>query len=267
MSALNWDREKWLAGLKPAGDWALEERSIPRMVMGRDYDKILWADREPIMIVADTGQGKTTFIDNVLATSIGLLPDLAGFQVRQFHRILYLAMDRPEQARHSLARFIHEDEVARWNEKVVVPQDSPPFTLNQTHLWLAEAAEAADCDCIITDCLVNITNGMSEDEEGAKINEAHQEVCRRGIQLMIAHHPRKRTAADHKMRAPYTLDDIYGSKFIPGGCGSVLFFHSWEDQLGNTSTFKVDHIKSPAGRVEIPPLKVDKRTGLIGWAI
>lgn len=261
---LNWDKDKWLSELQPAGDWALAERPVPRMVMGRDHDKILWANLEPFMVVAETGQGKSTFFNNIIKAGIGLLPDVAGFQVRQFHRILYLVMDRPEQARHALARMIQPDEVSVWNEKVVIQHGAAPFTLNQTKYWLAEAAEAADADCVISDSLMNITSGMSEDEEGQRINEAHQETCRRGIQLGLAHHPRKRSPQDKGK--PYSLDDVYGSKFIPGGCGSVLLFHSWaEDTTG--ATFAIEQIKSPAGQVTIPLLRVERRTGLIGWAV
>ncbi len=263
--SLSWDKEHWLTQLRPAADWALEERAVPRMVMGRDRDKILWADREPLMVCADTGQGKTTWLQNMIKAGIGLIPDVAGYQVRQFNRILYLVMDRPEQARHSLGRLIVGTETSRWNEKVVVQHGSAPFTLNQTSIWLAEAAEAAGADCVMVDSLMNIASGMSEDDEGTRINEAHQEVCRRGIQLVIAHHPRKRSPQDRGKA--YGLDDIYGSKFIAGGCGSVLFFHSWQDVPGNMSTFCIDHIKSPAGRVDIPLLRIDKRTGSIEWAV
>lgn len=265
MSSFAWDKDTWLAGLMPAGNWALEERPIPRMVMGRDHDKILWANQEPLMVVAETGQGKSTLLQNIIKAGIGLLPDVAGFQVRQFHRVLYLVMDRPEQARHSFARLVQPDEVDVWNEKVIIHHGSAPFTLNQTKFWLREAAEAADADCVVTDSLMNITNGMSDDEEGTKINEAHQDCCRGGIQLALAHHPRKRMPQD--VKKAYSLDDVYGSKFIAGGCGSVLFIHSWVDEPGMTSTFAIEQVKSPAGKVEIPPLRVDRRTGLIEWAV
>ena len=121
---------------------------------------------------------------------------------------------------------------------------------------------SCSADCLVIDSLKDITSAISDDDDGIKINKALQAVTREGIELMITHHPRKMSNERWKKGdAPSpTLDDVYGSKFITAGAGSVLFLYN--SQMGSVS---ISHVKSPAGEVTFERVAFDGPTGEAGW--
>lgn len=260
----------WTEKVYPAGDWALEERAVPRMVMGRG-DEILWADQESFIIVADTGYGKSTLAQNIIKASIGLSPDVLGMSVRQFDRILYIAADRPPQIRASMARFMQEETREVWNEKLLVHEGPLGFYVNKNPESLLDfAAMRRDhwggnsAQCLVIDSIKDLASEMSGDEDGSKYNEALQLVCRENIQVMATHHPRKGMSGPPKKKGDFepTLDDIYGSKFIPAGAGSVLYLSKTE-----TGSLSMNHLKAPAGILELPHIIFDGRSGAVRQAL
>ena len=268
----SWQPSDWEKNVYPAGDWALEERATPRMVMGRD-SRILWADGESLVIVADTGYGKSSLSNNIVQAGIGLADDVLGFEVRRFERVLYIAADRPMQTRYNLRRMITEDTREYWNEHVHIHDGPLPFYLNEKPEYMGMFAKmtrekwgAKPADCVIIDSLMNVATGLSDDEEGIKVNAALQAVCREGIQLLVTHHPRKGQSMRGKKgddNMP-TLDDVFGSKFITGGAGSVIYLHNHDIIDGS---LEVTHLKSPAGPVDFHRICFENETGKVQWVL
>lgn len=237
--------------------------------MGKD-DEILWAEEESFIIVGDTGYGKSTLAQNIVKTGIGLQSDVIGYPVREFKRVLYIAADRPMQIKYSLSRMVNEATRSHWNEHVHVHEGPLDFAINEKPDLLSAFAKLSRekwggvmADCLVIDSLKDIASAISDDEDGIKVNRALQAVTREGIQLMITHHPRKMGNDRWKkgeVPTP-TLDDVYGSKFITAGAGSVLFLYN--PALDGVN---IAHVKSPAGEVVLPRVSFSKVTGLASWA-
>ena len=237
--------------------------------MGRGTE-ILWADGETILIVGDTGYGKSTIAQNIVKAAIGLQPDVLDMEMRQFDRVLYIAADRPPQIKASIARMMSEETREHWNTKVLVHEGPIGFQVNkEPDKLLSFAAMPRDHwgglapEAIIIDSIKDLATGISDDEEGMKYNNALQKVCAEGIQVLGTHHPRKApTQRNTKEYQEPTLDDVFGSKFITAGAGSVVMLHD----LVN-GTLRLKHLKAPAGIMEFPRITFERETGLCTWAL
>ncbi len=267
-----WTPAKWDEHVYPAGDWVLQDADQSRMLMGRD-DQIIWAKSESLFVVGDTGYGKSTYMQNIAMTAIGLKSDMLGFKVQRFQRILYIAADRPSQIKYSLARMVDDNNRQIWNEHVFVHEGPLDFAINERpELLLAYAQHPRDkwdgqgCDLLIVDSLKDVANAISDDEEGMKVNAALQSVNRAGIELMVSHHPRKGATIQRNGKplppSRPSLDDVFGSKFLTAGAGSVIFIH---DKDGDN--VQATQVKSPAGEVYLPAMRFDPTTGGAKWAI
>lgn len=247
----------------PAGDWALDEPEASRAVVGSGQ-RILWADGESLLIVGDTGNGKSTLTQNIIRASIGLIPDVIGLQVRQFRRVLYIAADRPSQIRYSFRRMVNEQTRQTWNDRVYVHHGPPDFALNEEpHKLLpfvrelSEKLDREPFDCMVIDSLKDVVSEIDDNEAGIRINHALQTVCQQGIQLSANLHPRKIALVKGVAPAP-GLDDVNGNKNIIAGAGSVAFIGS--PQQGISPFY---HLKSPSERIDGIGLRFDKPTGNI----
>jgi len=70
-------------------------------------DRVLWATGEGLMIVGPQGVGKSTVVQQLVLSRLGLRGDFCGYPVAVDDRpVLYLAMDRPRQIARSMARMI-----------------------------------------------------------------------------------------------------------------------------------------------------------------
>ena len=75
-----------------------------------DGDSLLWAQGEALIIVGGNGVGKTTLAAQIIRGRIGLQKSCLGLPVIEGNkRVLYLAMDRPSQARRALNRLFRND--------------------------------------------------------------------------------------------------------------------------------------------------------------
>ncbi len=257
-------REYVLRKVFPAGDWALNETENSRALVGKG-DQILWAKGEPFITCGDTSHGKSTFDQNIMRGSIGLIEDVIGLAVSQFKHVLYVAADRPSQIKYSVQRMVNEGNRGIWNQRVHMHEGPLDFTLNEAPFkllpWIRDVADKLEqepFDCVFLDSLKDLVSAMDENTEGIHINQAFQSVCQQGIELGVMVHPRK-LGGDRKS-API-LDDVGGSKQIVNGAGSVIFLGSPDEN----NYQQLYHLKPPAERISNVSLRFEKKTGNIDW--
>lgn len=250
--------------LFPAGEWALTEPSSSRAVVGVGQ-QILWADEEPLLVVADTGSGKSTIQQNILRASIGLIPSVLGMPARHFKSALYIAADRPKQIRYSLKRMVSEDTADTWDQFVYIHDGPLPFPINEKPesllpfvKELSEKLDRPPFEAVVIDSLKDIVSEMDDNTPGIMINQALQSLCQNRIQLSCCVHPRKMGSGKDKERNP-TLDDVGGNKNIVNGAGSVFYIGA-PDDLGYQL---LTHLKMPAEKIEGLSMLIDKPSGNI----
>jgi len=71
---------------------------------------VLWAQGEALLIAGPPGVGKTTLISHVLVSMLGIGgTHVLGLPVAPARKVLYLAMDRPQQIARALSRHVRAE--------------------------------------------------------------------------------------------------------------------------------------------------------------
>ncbi|MEU4779241.1 AAA family ATPase [Micromonospora sp. NPDC023633] len=231
----------------------------PPALWGKGED-ILWARGEALMIAGPQGVGKTTIAGQLLRAVAGISGEVLGFPVEPCEqRVLYLAMDRPEQARRNLARMFAdaEEEIGRSYLAEVLRfwSGPPPTDFAADPAGLLRLAQQHGADVVFVDSLKDAAVGLSKDEVGAGYNRARQLALAEGVQIVELHHVVKSGADGGK---PNNINGIYGSTWLTSGCGSVVLL--WGDPGDPVIDFT--HLKQPMN--EVGPLRVlhNRETGL-----
>ncbi|MCW5952070.1 MAG: AAA family ATPase, partial [Propionibacteriaceae bacterium] len=240
----------WRTGLTPGGTFILDTPDDIPPLWGTG-GRSLWAPGEALIIAGPQGTGKTTIAQQLGLGRIGFpeyanlldLPITPGDQ-----NLLYLAMDRPAQARRSLRRMVGETWHTELNQRLTVWPGPPPKDLARNPNLLTEMCQAAGADTCIVDSLKDAFLGLTDDEQAAAWNRARQTALREGIQLVELHHNRK-PAAGVKSDGP-TISDVYGSTWITSGAGSVILLNGHPGD----PIIKLHHLKQPAE--EVGPLSI-----------
>lgn len=233
--------------LVDGASFVLDIPEIPPAVWGEGGD-ILWAQGESLMIAGPEGVGKTTLATQLIRGRLGLCSEVLGMPVRPGRKkVLYLAMDRPAQARRALNRAFAEDERSVLAERLVVWQGPPPEDMAQNTGLLTQMAEKADADTVFVDSLKDAAVGLSEDAVGSAWNRSRQKLLNTGCELLELHHNRK---AGTNGAPPNTLADVYGSRWLAAGAGSVVAL--WGE--AGDPIVAMRHLKQPMN--EIGPFKI-----------
>lgn len=211
-------------------------------------DDVLWASGESLLVAAPQGVGKSTIAQQVAFARIGALPpELLGFPIEADDRpLVYVAADRAQQIRRSMARMVGESQRATLDALLRVWPGPLPFTLvddpSRLAAWLVEQRAGT----VVIDSLKDIAVGLAEDAVGAAVNQARQHVLAAGIEVIELHHQRK----GQDGRKPRTLEDVYGSTWITAGAGSVVLL--WGE--AGDPYVELIHLKQPVA--EVGPLTV-----------
>lgn len=233
------------------GDFWLDSEPVQAVALWGFGDDVLWARGEPCMICGGDGSGKTTLSQNLIIRLIGIEPtSLFGFPVAEVGTVLYIAADRPQQAKRALRRLVGSMDKQALADRLVIWEGPLPEALETNPKILVEYAQKVEADLVIIDSLKDVAVDLVGHVEGNAISRAFQLVIAADIELLINHHDRK---AQPKEKV--SLDLIYGSRLTRAACGSIVYL------AGQAPAVTFHHLKRPAN--EIPPFDViyDAETG------
>lgn len=200
----------------------------------------VWAKGEPFLLVGPEGVGKTTIAEQGALALAGIgAQSLLGFPIHsEGRRVLYLACDRPAQAIRSFHRMVSEKDRALLEDRLVIWRGPLPFDLAAEPTALLALARRFGCDVVFLDSLKDVAADLSKEETGQGLNRAFQHCVADGVDMCGLHHQRKAQAGGGK---PRYLADVYGSRWITAGCGSVVML--WGD--AGDLVVEFTHLKQP----------------------
>ena len=221
--------------------------------------------RQPTIIGGPTGTGKTTLGQHLLLGAIGApgFATLLGWPVAALDKgyALYLAADRPDQARLAMRRLLTSDD--QWDtvdKRLKVWPGPPPASIAADPLLLHKMCAEAGARFLLVDSLKDCALQLSDDRISGAVNEAHQHVIAGGCDVVALHHPRKRSRDNPDTRL--TIDDLYGGAWLAAGAGSVILLNR------EPTCIEAVQVKSANGHDIEFRYTMDSTTGvLIGGAI
>jgi replicative DNA helicase len=244
-----------LARLLPGG-CILDVPAVPESVWGDGAD-ILWAAGQALIIAGPDGVGKTTLAGNLIAARLGLGGEVLGLPVKPGERnVLVLLMDRPQQAMAALARLFTDGDRDTLDTRLRIWRGPPPQDLARNTAMLGQLCMLAGADTCVIDSLKDAALKLTDDEAGSGWNRARQLAIEAGTELVELHHPRKGQDGNRK---PSKLDDLYGSRWISAGAGSVV---SLWGQAGDPIV-ELTHLKPAVETVGPWTVGIDSVTGRV----
>ena len=247
------ERPRYLTG----GAFAFDEPATVPSVWGVNQN-VAWAEGEGLMLVGPDGVGKTAIQQQLLLARCGLKTDLLGFDVTPASKpVLYIAADRPRQAARSIRRMVAETDRKILDDRLIVWKGPLPFDLSTAPDELAPFVQDLGAGDIFIDALKDVALDLNKDESGSRINRAFQECIAAGMEICVSHHQRKELQAGKGTPKPTRLADVYGSRWLTAGMGSVILLWGEPGDL----VVELSHLKQPAE--DIGPFKVrhDHRVG------
>ena len=238
----------------PGGTWILDAPTEVPALWG-EGDRILHAQGETLILVGPDGVGKTTLGQQYVLARVGLRDSLLGLPVQPAKgRVLYIAADRPQQAARSMRRMVSEKDRALLNERLVIHEGPLPFLLTDEPAALAAFVQEQGCTDVVIDALKDVALDLTDDATGTRVNLAFQTCLQAGIEVAAMHHERK---AGSQNKRPNKLADVYGSRWIVAGAGSVVML--WGE--AGDPVVELLHLKQPVA--DVGPLKIlhDHETG------
>lgn len=217
---------------------------------------VLWPAGEGLMLAGGVGAGKSTVLQQIIFHGIGVRSGpFLGFPVSLPDGVVgYVAADRPAQIRRSMRRMVDPSHADILAERLDVWRGPLPFDLAKAPVGaLADFVEARGWIVLALDSLKDVASNTSDDEAGLAINRQFQELLARGMELVVNHHDRKGDGS----RRSKSLDDIYGSRWLTAGFGSVVYI---EGSAGSDEV-EMHHFKPPVNKVGPYTLRHDHQAG------
>lgn len=233
---------KWAALIVDGKSWLTGGPDRPQPLWGVDTAMLAALD-QPTTIAGPQGAGKSVFGQRLALGWLGVVDKVLGLPVHAGDgNVLYLASDRPDQARLSMRRMVTDDELDTLEARMRVWKGPPPEDVAKQPLMLLEMAEVADARLLVIDSVKDVALKLSSDEVGAAYNTALQHAVAAGIQIVALHHPRKLGGESRGDVPVRTIDDLYGATWITAGNGSVVYL-----QPGALDGYTLTQLKSPIG--------------------
>jgi replicative DNA helicase len=188
---------------------------------------------------------------------LGLVEEVLGMPVFDSGgRVFYLAADRPRQLRRAMRRFARPEWREVFADRLVLHEGPLPvdITTPAGKDWVADQAQHHKADTVIVDSVKDVCPSPSEDGPANGYNLARQECIARRIEWLEGHHNRKASDGNRK---PNKLDDVYGSRWLTGGAGSVLCL--WGE--AGDRIIELTQLKSPAGYFNPTQVEINFSTG------
>jgi replicative DNA helicase len=242
-------------GALPGGQWLHAPETVADIVWG-EGSEVLWSSGEPLLLGSYTGVGKTTLTGAILAAATGIAPpSLLGFPFqRTFRRVLYLALDRPQQIKRALRRQLRDIDIDTLDDVLRV-ETFWPERVSERPGALVEAAIGNGADAVIVDAAKDFIDEIDKPGGAEAWQRAVAPLMRSGVELLGLVNVRKPTSGWPKL----TLHDIYGGAGFTWGAGSVLLLQG--PPGGPTPT--VEQAKAPAEMVSPIPLLLDQTKGIL----
>jgi replicative DNA helicase len=220
------------------GGVILDAPELVESVWG-DNHRCLWAKGEPFLLCGPDGVGKTALAEQLALHLCGVGDGMfLGLPVQSTGQVLYLACDRPTQAIRSFRRMVGDADREMLDERLTIWRGPLPFNLASEPKGLVELAHQFNAQAVIIDSLKDVASDLSKEESGLGLNAAFQNAVAEGIQVGGLHHQRKQQSGAAK---PRHLSDVYGSRWITAGAGSVVML--WGEAGDLVVDF--DHLKQP----------------------
>lgn len=219
----------------------------PPAQWGQGLD-VLWATGEPLMIESGYGCGKTTLAGLLVRAQLfggGVL----GHPVKRLadgQRVLYLAIDRPDQIMRSMGRQFSPSQLDEIGDRLVVWQGQLPDDAAENERLFVDLCDYHRATVVFVDSLKDAARGLTEDRAAAAYQATRNRLLTTGRQLVELHHLAK-SGSD------------YGSVWLRAGAGSVLRLSGRPGGIDGQLT----HDKSPAHRVGPIKIKHDRDAGEI----
>lgn len=253
----------WEARAVSGADWLDADEPEPKPLWGTP-DTPLWLPGESLTIVGPPSVGKSTLAHAVMWGALGLAPDVIGFPIEPLTEggILYLAMDRPKQIKRAMMRFVRanpdrrEEIMTVIRERLTIWEGPLPGDITTDKRLLISMAERFGRTRIVVDSIKDVLPNASDEARAGGYNIARQESLAEGLEWVELHHNRK-SGADNK--EPNTLDDVYGSRWITAGAGSVLSLFGQPGEI----VLRLAHLK-PLGEPIFPTwVQIERHSGLV----
>lgn len=218
-------------------------------------DVHLWAEGESLMLVGPPGVGKSTTAHLLVWGRLGLLGEAIGWPVAKSDaKVLYLAMDRPKQIARAMRRLMRPEHLPILRERLVVRNGPLPVDICDQPEWLRDRAQEIGATTVVIDSIKDVLPDPSDEKRAGLYNRARQMCLAVGIEWVELHHNRKGSVGN---REPNTLDDVYGSRWLTAGAGSVISLYG---EAGDT-VVSMKQLKTPAGEFFPCRVLLDKDAG------
>ncbi|HUG31442.1 MAG TPA: AAA family ATPase [Acidimicrobiia bacterium] len=247
------ERPPYLAHL--GGEWVFSAPSEVPSIWG-DAEEVAWPQGETLIIAGTDGAGKTVLAQNLIIRQAGIIDDpFLGLTVTPRRRVLYLAQDRPRQAQRAFQRLVGLVDRDTLDEGLAVIDWPVEMLIEEDPELLVRLATENEADTLYVDSLKDICAEPSTEVTGLAVRRAYSLCIAEGIEVCLLHHDRKATS-DSKRRI-LKLADVYGSRFITAGAGSVIALN------GGSGDPVIDlrHLKQPSQEVGPLRLSLDFATG------
>lgn len=238
---------------------AVDEPDEPPL-WGHEDTAALWSSGESLFIFGPPGAGKSTLAHLVVFGRLGLVPDVLGFPVRDDGRkVLYLAMDRPKQIMRAMRRLARPAHADTLRDRLIVHNGPLDFSVpgGKHRDALRDMALRLGVGTIVVDSLKDVVPNASDEDAAGAYNLARQSALAAGVEWIELHHNRK---ANGTNKEPNQLEDVYGSRWLTAGAGSVLSL--WQDEPGSPIV-ALRHIRASGEKWRDTTLILDADAGTL----